>query len=319
MTTLRKEIRRCINCGCETEFTLVSSTNSFGPCDLDFRPAPMERETIEYHVQRCPNCNYANSNISVETGFNPELLQSETYLKVLNSNYPELAKSYMLASIISDSIDESLEAALYMINACWVLDDNKIDARKTRKVAAKLFEKANVYSEGYLIIIDLYRRAEDFDSARQWLEKANKYTKDKQLKKLFHLEEQLIDTFDSECHNCDDYKFYQEVPIDSGLKLDSYDEITRKLVDENSTEPVIISYKGIPTEFEQVGVFTINIDGVDRIFALLECPMIDQDSGFVFEIIGEDKMEDFRYVSDYDIIDKVFDAYNELLRKNNES
>ena len=40
---------------------------------------------------------------------------------------------------------------------------------------------------------------------------------------------------------------------------------------------------------------------------------------FVFEIIGEEKMEDFRYVSDYDIIDKVFDAYNKLSRKNNES
>ena len=317
MTTLRKEIRKCIHCGCETEFVLVTSTNSFGACDLDSRPAPMARETIAYGIQRCPKCNYANTNISVETLFNPEILESEIFLKVLNSDYPELAKSYMLGSIISESIEEYDEAAYDMLNASWVLDDNNIDARKTRKVAAKLFEKIHPNAEKYIILIDLYRRAEDFDMAKKWLATAKQYTTDKYLKKLLFLEEQLIDTYDSECHNCDDYNNYKELGFDDELKIDSFEEIERKLFDENSDETIILNFRGEPTEFSQIGVFHANIDGKERLFAMLSCPEIDEETGFVFEIIGMKKIEDFVFVNDDYTNEKVFEVYYKLLEENN--
>ncbi len=96
MTTINSEIKKCIHCGFETKFDVVCSTSSFGPCDLDSRPAPLARDAIRYNIERCPKCNYASSDISEEKEFNPEILKSDKYLKILNSSYLELAKAICL-------------------------------------------------------------------------------------------------------------------------------------------------------------------------------------------------------------------------------
>ena len=58
MSTFRERIVKCGCCGSKTTVTYIGSTNSFGGCDLDTRPAPMARWTINEWVQACPHCGY---------------------------------------------------------------------------------------------------------------------------------------------------------------------------------------------------------------------------------------------------------------------
>ncbi len=202
-----------------------------------------------------------------------------------------------------------------MINACWVLDDKNKDAKEARKLAAKLFEKANIYPDGYVIIVDLYRRAEEFEKAKAWLIEANKNIFNRTLKNILSLEEKLIDSQDSKCHNLEECEEDEEIDFNDDLEEDSYDEIGRKLFNEDSKEPIILTYDGKPTEFGQIGVFPVTIDGEERVFAMLSCPKIEEGTGFVFEVIGDGKIEGFYYVSDKEINEKVFEEYYKLLKK----
>ena len=100
------------------------------------------------------------------------------------------------------------------------------------------------------------------------------------------------------------------------LKIDSFEEIERKLFDEYSDETITLNFRGEPTVFGQIGVFHADIDGKERLFAMLSCPEIDEETGFVFEIIGEKKIEDFIFVNDDYTNEKVFEVYYKLVEKN---
>ena len=54
----------CAICGDEAEHALLGSTNAFGPYDLDLRPPPMARHTMQFWVQACPTCGYTAADIS---------------------------------------------------------------------------------------------------------------------------------------------------------------------------------------------------------------------------------------------------------------
>ena len=241
MTTLQKEIKKCAHCGCENEFDVVCSTSTFGPSDLDTRPAPLARYNILYGVQRCKKCNYCNENIEEKVDFDEAILTSKNYLKVINSNYPELAKNYMLASIIMESVMRYGDAGIFMLQACWVLDDEGLDAKKTRIVAAKLLEKEFVMDAYRLIAIDLYRRAEEFEAAKILINKSKFFIEDVYMKKVLKCEEVLVDIFDSECHDCSEIeKFIGESELEEKLKADTPEEVLRKLFDEESTESLYL-------------------------------------------------------------------------------
>ena len=156
MTTLFKEIKKCMHCGCEKEYNVMGSTSSFGAPDLDTRPAPLARNTLEYGIQRCPKCNYSNNDIEKKIDFDDSILKGDKYIEILNSKIPEVAKSYLLAALLKESINDYNLASRFMLNACWVFDDHNIDCKKYRIQCAKLFEKLKLNDTYRLIIIDLY-------------------------------------------------------------------------------------------------------------------------------------------------------------------
>ena len=204
MTMLEKEIKKCSVCGEKNEVVVVVSTSSFGASDLDTRPAPLRRGIIGYEVERCKKCNYANGDISNKLDFDKKILKSEAYLNVLNSNYPELAKSFMLSSLIMENINKYAKAAFYLLKACWVLDDNNLDAKNIRIKVAKLYERDDINDNINLMLIDIYRRAEEYDEALKWINVAKEKIKDEFLLKIVKYQEVLIDKKDSACHRCDE-------------------------------------------------------------------------------------------------------------------
>lgn len=89
-----------------------------------------------------------------------------------------------------------------------------------------------------------------------------------------------------------------------------------KLFDDNNTDPIVLfNEKGEEVSFEQIALIPLE----EKIFAILK-PMektegVGEDEALVFEVVeGEtDDEECLNLVSDMEIIDKVFNVYNELI------
>lgn len=318
MTTIHEVVKTCMHCGEKNKFEVVGSTSSFGQPDLDTRPAPLARQTVQYGVQRCSKCNYASDDIEEEFEFDDSILTSENYLKVLKSDYPDVAKNYILASMIKESVMDYNEAAVFMLEACWVLDDHNVNAKKPRIIAAELFEKSVGIETSRLIAIDLYRRAEEFDKAKVLINKSKEFIEDKFLKKLLLFQETLVDIFDSECHSCSEIgKFIGEDELmDNGLSEDTMEEIEMKLFDPDCKEPIYKIVQGKRVGFQQIALIPLDENGKREVYTILHPEDMEvEDEALVFKLVGNEKLEELEFIRDDDVIDKVFDEYYRLVEE----
>jgi len=64
MTTYHEDKQKCAVCRKKSIFMVLTSTNSFGPLDLDLRPAGQERHTISVRLQECEYCGYVNTSVA---------------------------------------------------------------------------------------------------------------------------------------------------------------------------------------------------------------------------------------------------------------
>lgn len=87
MTTTVPHHSVCGVCGGISEQTGLQSTNAFGSPDLDLRPPEMERSTMCYWVQTCPQCGYCASDIA------EKLQRSSGLLNDYPSSRPRTAPS----------------------------------------------------------------------------------------------------------------------------------------------------------------------------------------------------------------------------------
>ena len=313
MSVMNEVVRKCCNCGFENSFVHFNQTKTFGTQDLDTRPAPLQRENIKYNIERCNNCNYVNENIEEKIEFDKSILTSDRYLKILNSSYPMLAKEYILASMIKESIEDYTNASKYMLYACWALDDNEIDAKKLRKIAAKLFEKVEDYEAKRIIIIDLYRRAEDFEKASSLILDAYGFINDNYIKKILQYEEDLIDNKDSHCHDCSEVDDFIGEDINEEELADSIEEVERKLFDENSNEPIRLMGKNGLITLEQVALIPLEYNGHKNLYAILHPTDIAKDEALVFLLIGKERLEDLEVVKNEEEATEVFKIYYKML------
>ncbi|MBQ3047557.1 MAG: DUF1292 domain-containing protein [Clostridia bacterium] len=94
------------------------------------------------------------------------------------------------------------------------------------------------------------------------------------------------------------------------------------LFDEDDTSPIVLfNEKGEKVSFEQIAIIPLE----ERVFAILK-PIektegVGDDEALVFEVVEPEDEEDEEYlnlVSDFDIIDKVFEVYNKLMDEEEE-
>lgn len=183
MTTYIETTLTCPGCGNTDAYTDLMSTNAFGSPDLDLRPPPMRRNTMHTWVRRCPKCSCCFADGIQGKDLNLENMDSEAYRQVgQDSNLPELAKDFIRYAMLRRLYDHQTEAWL---NAAWVCDDeeNEAEARKCRKKAYDML--ADNYESGRyqhyadylgnpekgLLALDLLRRSQHFELARQKIDK----------------------------------------------------------------------------------------------------------------------------------------------------
>lgn len=146
---------KCSVCGFKSEQTILLSTNTFGPPDLDLRPASMMRETMCWWVQECPRCGYVAKSIDNDTEITKKWLASEEFKSLCERDFlSNYAKRFYKQYLICKQEEKDRDAFYAALHAAWSCDDAKDleNAIFCRKLA---LEKIDV-------IINLYNKREDF-------------------------------------------------------------------------------------------------------------------------------------------------------------
>lgn len=170
MTTLAPEKRKCFICGTINNYCIVTSTNAFGPCDLDTRPPGMQRNTMPYWIQSCPSCGYVSKRISDRTSVNIKFLESEQYCFCDGITFKsDLARDFYRYHLILLKEGKGEEAFKALLHASWACDDSDDvhNAALVRETAIKLVE--NLLSGPLagndtlsVVCADMMRRASHF-------------------------------------------------------------------------------------------------------------------------------------------------------------
>lgn len=167
----------CGNCGHTFEIGDYVSTNSFGEVDLDTRPAPDYRYTMnEILVTCCPKCNFCYQDITQYSKDFKKVMESKDYLHYVNhSSLPSKAIEFLCKSLILEYENKFVEAGWESLHAAWNCDDeySNTESIMCRKRAISLFLFANYNkmkvfkddNELTIFLIDLYRRCGSFSQA----------------------------------------------------------------------------------------------------------------------------------------------------------
>lgn len=124
MTTLYRTTVDCSGCLSTHEITLVASTNAFGSMDLDMRPPPMERDTLQYQIHRCPACGFAGYKLAWFEGLDVGLLKNGDYSAVLaNKIYPDVANSFRVHGFLKSKANHEVAVISAYLKAARVCDD----------------------------------------------------------------------------------------------------------------------------------------------------------------------------------------------------
>ena len=207
MTTFATDYVKCSRCGQTSEFNVLSSTNAFGPCDLDTRPPEMKRSTMFYWVQECPHCGYVGDEISDSTTAPDELFDSEAYLSYGGIKFAsELAKKFYRLYLVKMAEKNDVDAFWAALNAAWASDDKRDDASAVacRKLALERIEPIiadEPDSDNYkLMKLDLLRRVREFDAVLEY--GATLKIDEEFLARIVALELELAKRRDDACHTC---------------------------------------------------------------------------------------------------------------------
>ena len=126
MTTMIPLEAECSLCGARSEQHLVTGAATQGLPDLDTRQAEPVRSTIAYWVQRCPNCGYCATDISLDYPLADQVLRSAAYEKILHKrSMPEKARQFLAWALILELNEESGGAGWASVHAAWVCEMRK--------------------------------------------------------------------------------------------------------------------------------------------------------------------------------------------------
>ena len=210
MTSFSKNDLKCFVCGNISPQFMLRSTSCFGYSDLDMRPAPLKRDTINVWVHQCPYCGYASSSIADKTTVTVEFLQRPEYLSCEGIQFKsQLAKMFYQEYMI-ETHDAKPPFDLFntMISAAWACDDatddkNAVICRsRCLKLIDGVIENSKDRDEVIGLVLtkaDLLRRTGRFDELEK--EFGGIKIPDETLKTAIDFELKLAKAKDVSCHN----------------------------------------------------------------------------------------------------------------------
>ena len=215
MTTTYDLTVECSICKTKQNLCKIGSTNEFGSCDLDLRPAQMKRSTIGWWIHRCKKCGYCAVDLQdYDENIKPIICSVKYQNQLSDKRFSDLANSFLCASMIAESVNEYFGAAWDSIHAAWVCDDRKNQAGSIfcRKRALNLFDmedaladsKTKMTLEYNLLKVDLLRRANMFNEALAIIQENLSKISDTQLQNILLFQNKLCSIKDVGCYTVAD-------------------------------------------------------------------------------------------------------------------
>ena len=169
MTIINQFEKRCSVCGKTSMQPVLSSTNSWGYPDLDLRPAPMKRDTMNTWLMECPHCGYVAIRLENELDVSPNLLKSDEYLTCGGHDFKsDLSKRFYRHYLISKAKKDYRSMFFSLLHCAWTCDDADdrlaVEIRKKAADSIDLFEADGDEKDNLKIMkADLLRRSLQFD------------------------------------------------------------------------------------------------------------------------------------------------------------
>lgn len=194
----------------------VGSTNSFGSPDLDLRPPPMERDTLCYQIQRCPECGYCAPSLDIPIASDNarNCLSSEAYQAQLNNaDFPDLANHFCCAALLAEAEGNLSLAAWCCLKAAWACDDSYQDdqARHCRSRAAEYFQQDTSSDDDpdepgshEALLTDVLRRSGQFDTAAAVCRQGLAVVENQVIQAVLRYQQSLIQQQEVGCHTIEE-------------------------------------------------------------------------------------------------------------------
>jgi len=166
----------CSRCGNASEQVAIGSTNRMGSPDLDLRPPPMERDTIDAWIQDCRTCGYVASDLSDRSDDRMEAaMESDAYRSlaaVPGSARPRVASAFRRRALLDAATGNRALAGRALLYASWALDDARDATAATcrREAAGHLLASIDAGRGSFqqrLQVVDILRRAAQFEDASE--------------------------------------------------------------------------------------------------------------------------------------------------------
>ncbi len=173
----------------------------------------MMRDTLPHWIQQCPHCGYCNSNLAELLPLAEKRIASPYYQAMLkNRNLPSLAISFSCFALLI-APEKPVDAAQAYLHAAWACDDARDDtmARECRRNAINILEILQPFDHDDaglwmgLVLIDLFRRCADFQSAEAALKDVAKFENANEAStKICAFQEVLIAKMDTKAYSLSD-------------------------------------------------------------------------------------------------------------------
>ncbi|NCC16106.1 MAG: hypothetical protein EOM28_07110 [Clostridia bacterium] len=125
MSTIKETTNKCAVCGKKSRQIVLTSYSLLSEPDLDFRPAPMLRATMNYWLMECPNCGYVAKDIRRWPCVSKKALRR--IYSSLDTSLPYLAHTFHKRALYCEHIGNTSGALRAYLCAAWACDDAEAD------------------------------------------------------------------------------------------------------------------------------------------------------------------------------------------------
>jgi hypothetical protein len=202
-------------CGSVHEFAELGSTMTNGWPDLDLRPAPLQRGTMEMWVKECPSCGYCAPNLEKGLDSVASIVRSGEYQEVRSTSaIPRLAVRFSCRAYIAGKCNDPAGAGFASLHAAWTCDDvgNIIGSETCRSLAIGFFSAARKHGTRFsndagveeAILCDLYRRTGRFRDALAMANLGLEVPPVANIARVLTYQISLIETRDTATHSMDE-------------------------------------------------------------------------------------------------------------------
>lgn len=207
MTTYFHRDVMCSHCQKPSEQRGLGSTNSFGSADLDLRPPPMQRDTMDTWLEQCPHCGYVAGDLSTPDAQSARVDTLEYKAVLADPLFPELARRFLARALLDQ--DNLGQAGHWRLCAAWVCDDADAPEKSVvcRLKAAETLMKLKPFPDTEAgctqgaVFVDVLRRGRAFAQAAWECEALLSYESARDvLRQVLEFQRQLIAANDAEPH-----------------------------------------------------------------------------------------------------------------------